>query len=65
VIRIEVDRDVCQIHGQCAYVAPDLFWFEGDDLRYDPYPAPELRDAASEAAEACPEQAIVLAEVDP
>lgn len=52
--------ELCQSHGQCVYVAPDLFWFEGDDLKYDPDPDPAKREAVYEAVEACPEQAIAI-----
>jgi ferredoxin len=70
-LRIEVNLDVCQDHGQCVFAAPSVF-----DLNQDGklafrdengsglYQSPELdetlRDALDEAADICPTQAIAL-----
>jgi ferredoxin len=45
-MRITVDRNACEGHGQCAAVAPDLFHLDdGDDLHltYDAIDIPTQR----------------------
>ncbi len=64
-MRIRVDAGLCQGHGRCYMLAPDLF--EADD---DGYCRPtgertvpsELVDQARRASMNCPEYAIVLTE---
>jgi ferredoxin len=29
-MRISLDRDVCVAHGQCEFVAPEVFMISGD-----------------------------------
>jgi ferredoxin len=58
-IRVTVDRDVCQRHGQCEFFAPEVFRLTDDmELEYNPAPDETLRDDVEEAARACPTQAI-------
>lgn len=65
-LRVSVDRDLCQNHGQCVYAAPDVFAFDDDEeLVYDPTPAAELQAAVLAAAAACPVRAITLTSPDP
>lgn len=59
-MKIVVDTERCQLHGQCVDIAPDIFWFEGEDLKYDAEPDEGRREAMYEAEEACPEQAITV-----
>ena len=60
-LRVDVDRDLCQNHGQCVYTAPAVFAFDDDeDLVYDPDPAAEHETAVHAAAAACPVRAIAL-----
>lgn len=63
-----VDPDRCQGHGRCYTIAPDVF--EPDDdagyaelVREELLPNEEsLMTDARQAADACPERAITLAE---
>jgi ferredoxin len=62
-VRIKVDRDVCDLHGQCVITAPDLFRFDEDgELEYVEEAAEELRADAEIAESVCPTGAI---EIDP
>ena len=64
-MRIRVDTELCQGHGRCYMLAPDLF--EADDDGYcqptDERAVPaELADQARRASMNCPEDAIFLTE---
>lgn len=58
-MKVVVDLDTCQDHGQCVFAAPDVFHLgEDGKLGYVPEPDDVLRDAVEEAADVCPLQAI-------
>ncbi|MCY3576707.1 MAG: ferredoxin [bacterium] len=64
-MRIKVDTELCQGHGRCYMLAPDLF--DADDDGYceptdERQVAPELADQARRALMNCPENAIILIE---
>ncbi|GAA1517252.1 ferredoxin [Nocardioides humi] len=59
-MKIRVDEDACQEHGQCVLIAPDVFDLGVDGLTYVPDPPDELEATVQEAAAACPVQAILL-----
>ena len=60
-MRIAVDMTRCQSYAQCAFLAPEVFRFEGDEaLVYDPEPSEESRARLLQSAAACPVQAIRL-----
>ena len=69
-MKFAVDLNACENHGQCVYVAPDLFVLDDDgELSYrreaeSEYVSAELPPDAQEratlAAELCPMQAIRL-----
>ncbi len=60
-MKISVDRDLCQDHGQCAIAAPAVFQINDEGtLDYDPNPDDALRAEVEEAADVCPVQAILL-----
>jgi ferredoxin len=60
-MRISVDTDVCDLHGQCVFVAPQLFRFEDDgELAYTVSAPPDLERQAREAVAVCPTNAITL-----
>lgn len=63
-MRVIVDLDLCQGHGQCEDAAPDVFEV-GDDalahLRMQDVPA-SLRATVEDAARRCPTEAISLVE---
>jgi ferredoxin len=53
--------NLCQSHGECVYVAPDIFELGDDDvLRWREQISDEEREVAQEAADACPMLAIRL-----
>jgi ferredoxin len=56
-MKVIVDMDLCQDHGQCAIAAPEVFRINDDGhLEYDG----TLVDYVEEAADVCPVQAILL-----
>ncbi|MGP3927206.1 ferredoxin [Streptomyces sp. 8N616] len=58
-MRIHVDMDLCQSHGQCVFAASEVFSFDDDDNLVHAETADEsLRDALVKAAAACPVRAI-------
>lgn len=62
-MHIQVDRELCDLHGQCVFTAPELFRFNDDDeLEYTPEVPGELEDRARTAATVCPTGAINLIE---
>ena len=62
-MKIHVDRDVCDLHGQCVFAAPDLFRFdEQGELEYvEEVPARQEAKART-AAGVCPTGAIEISE---
>jgi ferredoxin len=64
-MRIVLDRELCQGHGRCYSLAPELF--DSDDEGYavllvGPEVGPEHEKAARLAADNCPEYAITVEE---
>ena len=60
-MKITVDRGRCAQHGQCTLAAPEIFHFGADDeLVYLASPPDSLRQAAEDAMDSCPEQAITI-----
>jgi ferredoxin len=58
-MRVFVDPNICQRHGQCEYFAPEVFQLNEDsELEYKPEVAEDVRDSVEEAARGCPTQAI-------
>ncbi len=62
-MKVWVDGDKCQGHTLCAMIAPDSF--ELDDVDGHASAVNEIvpddqQDAVREAAQSCPEQAIVI-----
>ncbi len=62
-MKVWVDREKCQGHTLCAMIAPDSF--ELDDVDGHASAVNEIvpddqQDAVREAAQSCPEQAIVI-----
>ena len=59
--RVHVDMNLCQSHGECVYVAPDIFELGDDDvLRWREQISDDEREVAQEAVDACPMLAIRL-----
>jgi ferredoxin len=63
-MRIVVDRDKCTGLGMCEAEAPDLFEIddEGTLVVLDERPEEEQRSALQAAVEACPTEALSIAE---
>lgn len=62
-MRILVDRDRCEGHGQCVAAAPDVFDLDEDGiavLRTPDALSADLAEAAAAAAEVCPVAALAL-----
>ncbi|MGW0583180.1 ferredoxin [Streptomyces sp. NPDC002920] len=58
-MKVVVDMNQCQDHGQCVFAAPDVFQLdENGRLAYVSDPDDALRDEVEEAADVCPLQAI-------
>jgi len=61
--RVHVDMNLCQSHGECVYVAPDIFELGDDDvLRWKEDVDESRRAAVEEAVNACPMMAISIDE---
>ena len=62
MIRVVVDRDVCQDHGQCVFASPQVFELdeEGKLVVLQEEVDESLRDVVEEAADVCPVQAITI-----
>ena len=62
-VRITVDREICDLHGQCVFAAPELFRFRDDgELEHEEEAGEELVAAARRARSLCPTSAIELKE---
>ncbi|MFI1581784.1 ferredoxin [Embleya sp. NPDC020630] len=60
-MRITVDMNLCESHGQCVFAAPDVFSFDDDDfLVYEGRPADALRAHVRTAVSMCPARAISI-----
>jgi ferredoxin len=60
-MKINVDRSMCDLHGQCVFAAPELFKFDDDgELEYTAEVPPELEPKARQAASVCPTAAIEI-----
>ncbi|MYR06726.1 ferredoxin [Gordonia sp. SID5947] len=58
-MRVEIDRGLCEGHGLCAQLAPEVFDVGDDDLAVcDDHPPEHLRAAVEASVNACPRQAI-------
>lgn len=60
-MRIAVDLTLCQGYAQCAFLAPSVFRFAGQEaLMYVPEPDDSERTRVLRAAAACPVGAILV-----
>lgn len=58
---VVVDLNRCQSYGQCAYMAPHVFRFVGEEsLEYDHVPPAAEDENVARAVAACPVQAIAV-----
>lgn len=62
-MRVVVDRTLCRGHGQCSFVAPDVFDIDDEGVMHCDERPPDSRSAAvEEAVRFCPELALSIAE---
>jgi ferredoxin len=60
-MKVYVDLEVCEAHGECVFASPEVFELDATDtLHWDQEPDDGLRDSVEEAARACPVQAITV-----
>jgi len=61
-LKVVVDMDVCQDHGQCVFAAPEVFALNDDGKLVVLIAEPDesLRAAVEDAADVCPVQAISI-----
>jgi ferredoxin len=59
-LKIKVDAKLCELHGQCAFVAPELFRVDGESLVFEESVPVTLREKARTAAKVCPQLAITV-----
>ncbi|EWT00059.1 ferredoxin [Intrasporangium oryzae NRRL B-24470] len=60
-MKIIVDLNLCQDHGQCAIAAPAVFRMNDDGkLEYEEIAEESRRAEVEEAADVCPVQAILI-----
>ncbi|MFI6048820.1 ferredoxin [Streptomyces violascens] len=58
-MKVAVDMNKCQDHGQCVFAAPDVFRLDDSGrLAYLGDPGDAFRADVEEAADVCPMQAI-------
>jgi ferredoxin len=60
-MKVAVDEERCRGHGVCVTLCPEVFRLTDDGYSeaYQPDVPADLSEAAQEAIECCPEQAIV------
>lgn len=60
-MKVRVDLEMCDQHGQCVMAAPSVFWFDADEqLQYRQIVGDDEEQAAEEAELLCPVQAITV-----
>ena len=60
-IKVHVDMNLCQSHGECVFAAPDVFELGDDDvLVWEPEVDASKRAELEEAVNVCPMLAIKL-----
>ncbi|GAA0913675.1 hypothetical protein GCM10009557_87340 [Virgisporangium ochraceum] len=63
-MRVSVNRELCIGHGECAWIAPDVFGLSDDDgavVLLRPHPSADLHEAVLDAQHSCPGGAIEVA----
>ncbi|MCE7079885.1 ferredoxin [Streptomyces sp. ST2-7A] len=60
-MKIVVDMNLCESHGQCVFAAPGVFSFDDEDtLVYEANPDDAARETVARAATVCPVRAITI-----
>jgi ferredoxin len=65
MMKVVVDRDLCEGHARCVEAAPAVFEIDADDEMHviDENPGEEQREAVEAAVANCPRQALSVHEV--
>jgi ferredoxin len=63
-MKVLVDWDLCEGHGQCEFAAPEVFTIddEGDLVVLDETPGEEQRAVVEQAVRRCPTHALTIAD---
>jgi ferredoxin len=64
-MRVEVDTEKCEAHGDCVVAAPEIFDLDDDDLVVKvlmPEVGEDMRAELEQAARDCPVSAITIVE---
>ncbi len=64
-MKVRVDQEKCQGHTLCAMIAPEMFRLsdiDGSSSAVTEVVPADQEDAVREAAQSCPEQAILIDE---
>lgn len=64
-MKVHVDKDRCQGHTLCAMIAPDMFELseiDGSSSAVTEVVPADQESVVREAAQSCPEQAIIINE---
>jgi ferredoxin len=60
-MKVIVDLERCEYHGQCAIAAPEVFDLKDEStLVWEAQPDASLRDDVEAAVDVCPTQAISI-----
>ena len=59
-MKVRVDRDLCIGVGNCVALAPTVFALDEENKSIDIDPSSVDDDTLQEAAESCPEDAIII-----
>ena len=64
---LTVNADVCEAHGRCMDLAPDIFELDDDEVLHihRPHPNPDELALARQAVRSCPKAALTLKLRDP
>jgi ferredoxin len=62
-MKVTVDTDLCQAHGECVFTAPEIFELDDEDqIHWVENPDESLREKALAAEKGCPVSAIKVTE---
>ncbi len=63
-MKVVVDMDLCEAHGVCVDLSPEVFALDDNDdlVLLMEFPREELRDSVVGAARGCPKAAITMVE---
>jgi ferredoxin len=60
-MKVRVDLEMCESHGECCFVAPEVFQLDDDDvLHWQPEPDVTMHAKVLQAVAVCPTQAIAV-----